>query len=219
MPAPRRWTGHGQQDSGTTRAGWNETEAGHGHGHGRGRRPAAFAGCPLGARASCPRGLGAGYGRARAGGRSVPAPRTDPVLARGAPSRRRLRALAAPGRRGARARAHPAPGPDAAPGAEAGSGGSRSRPGPSRWRTSRSASSSSSPSPAMRVWDMDIDPGIEDRVTMNAVEEPLPGLIERISRHANLQVEIRGRRPSSPAATSPCCAPIRSTTSPSPARP
>ena len=38
--------------------------------------------------------------------------------------------------------------------------------------------------------DMDIDPGIEDRVTMNAVEEPLPGLIERISRHANLRVEI-----------------------------
>ena len=38
--------------------------------------------------------------------------------------------------------------------------------------------------------DMDVDPGIEGRVTMNAVEEPFPGLIERISRHANLRVEI-----------------------------
>ncbi len=38
--------------------------------------------------------------------------------------------------------------------------------------------------------DMDIDPGIEERVSMNAVDEPLAGLIERISRHADLRVEI-----------------------------
>ena len=38
--------------------------------------------------------------------------------------------------------------------------------------------------------DMDIDPGIEDRITMNAVEEPLPALLDRISRHANLRIEI-----------------------------
>ena len=38
--------------------------------------------------------------------------------------------------------------------------------------------------------DMDIDPGIEARVTMNAVEEPLERLLERISRHAALTVEI-----------------------------
>ena len=38
--------------------------------------------------------------------------------------------------------------------------------------------------------DMDIDPGIEERVTMNAVDEPLPRLIERISRHAGLRIEV-----------------------------
>ena len=38
--------------------------------------------------------------------------------------------------------------------------------------------------------DMDIDPEIEARVTMNAVEEPLPRLLERISRQADLRVEI-----------------------------
>ena len=38
--------------------------------------------------------------------------------------------------------------------------------------------------------DMDIDPEIEERVTMNAVEEPLPRLLERISRQADLRVEI-----------------------------
>ena len=38
--------------------------------------------------------------------------------------------------------------------------------------------------------DMDVDPGIEGRITMNAVEEPLPALLERISRHADVRVEI-----------------------------
>ena len=38
--------------------------------------------------------------------------------------------------------------------------------------------------------DMDIDPEIEERVTMNAVEEPLHRLLERISRQADLRVEI-----------------------------
>ena len=38
--------------------------------------------------------------------------------------------------------------------------------------------------------DMDIDSGIEERVTMNAVDEPLPRLIERISRQAGVLVEI-----------------------------
>jgi len=37
--------------------------------------------------------------------------------------------------------------------------------------------------------DMDVDPGIEERVTMNAVDEPLPRLLHRISRHADLRVE------------------------------
>ena len=38
--------------------------------------------------------------------------------------------------------------------------------------------------------DVDIDPGIEERVTMNAVDEPFPRLLARISRHAGLRVEI-----------------------------
>ena len=38
--------------------------------------------------------------------------------------------------------------------------------------------------------DADIDPGIEERVTMNAVDEPFPRLLDRISRHAGLRVEI-----------------------------
>ena len=38
--------------------------------------------------------------------------------------------------------------------------------------------------------DIDVDPGIEERVTMNAVDEPLPSLIHRISRHADLRVEV-----------------------------
>ena len=38
--------------------------------------------------------------------------------------------------------------------------------------------------------DMDIDPRIEEQVTMNAVDEPLPRLIERISRHAGLRIEV-----------------------------
>ena len=38
--------------------------------------------------------------------------------------------------------------------------------------------------------DMDVDPGIEGRVTMNAVDEPLPALLERVSRHADLRVGI-----------------------------
>ena len=40
--------------------------------------------------------------------------------------------------------------------------------------------------------DMDIDPGIDGRVTMNAVEPPLPLLLERISRHAGLRVDAEG---------------------------
>ena len=38
--------------------------------------------------------------------------------------------------------------------------------------------------------DIDVDPGIEGRITMNAVDEPLPDLLRRISRHAALRVEI-----------------------------
>ena len=38
--------------------------------------------------------------------------------------------------------------------------------------------------------DVDIDPGIEERVTMNAVDQPFPRLLDRISRHAGLRVEI-----------------------------
>ena len=38
--------------------------------------------------------------------------------------------------------------------------------------------------------DMDIDPGIEATVTMNAVDVPLPRLLERISRNAGLRVEV-----------------------------
>ena len=38
--------------------------------------------------------------------------------------------------------------------------------------------------------NVDIDPGIDERVTMNAVDEPFPRLLDRISRHADLRVEI-----------------------------
>ena len=38
--------------------------------------------------------------------------------------------------------------------------------------------------------DIDIDPGIDGRITMNAVDEPLPSLLRRISRHAALRIEI-----------------------------
>ena len=38
--------------------------------------------------------------------------------------------------------------------------------------------------------DVDIDPEIEELVTMNAVDEPFPRLLDRISRHADLSVEI-----------------------------
>ena len=38
--------------------------------------------------------------------------------------------------------------------------------------------------------DVDIDPGIEERVTMNAVDEPFSRLVDRISRNADLSVEI-----------------------------
>ena len=38
--------------------------------------------------------------------------------------------------------------------------------------------------------DVDIDPKIEAQVTMNALDEPFPRLLDRISRHADLSVEI-----------------------------
>ena len=38
--------------------------------------------------------------------------------------------------------------------------------------------------------DIDVDPGIEGRITMNAVDEPLPSLLRRISRHAALRIEV-----------------------------
>ena len=38
--------------------------------------------------------------------------------------------------------------------------------------------------------DIDIDPGIESRATINAVDEPLPRLLHRIARHVDLRVEI-----------------------------
>ena len=38
--------------------------------------------------------------------------------------------------------------------------------------------------------DMDIDPGIDARVTMNATDAPLPLLLERISRQAALHIEV-----------------------------
>ena len=38
--------------------------------------------------------------------------------------------------------------------------------------------------------DVDVDPGIEGRITMNAVDEPLPNLLRRISRHAALRIEV-----------------------------
>ena len=38
--------------------------------------------------------------------------------------------------------------------------------------------------------DIVVDPGIEERVTMNAVDAPLPILLERISRHAGIRVEV-----------------------------
>ena len=39
--------------------------------------------------------------------------------------------------------------------------------------------------------DMDVDPGIDGRITMNAVEAPLPRLLERVALLANLGVEVR----------------------------
>ncbi len=38
--------------------------------------------------------------------------------------------------------------------------------------------------------DADIDPRVEGRVTMNAVDETLPDLLERVSRHADVRFEL-----------------------------
>ena len=40
--------------------------------------------------------------------------------------------------------------------------------------------------------DMDIDSGIEQRITMNAIDAPLSRLLERIARTAGLRVEVEG---------------------------
>jgi len=41
--------------------------------------------------------------------------------------------------------------------------------------------------------NIDLHPGIDGRVSLNAVQEPLPAILDRIARQANLRYEIHGR--------------------------
>ena len=42
-------------------------------------------------------------------------------------------------------------------------------------------------------YNIDLHPGITGRVSLNAVQEPLPAILERIARQANLRYELNGR--------------------------
>lgn len=42
-------------------------------------------------------------------------------------------------------------------------------------------------------YNIDLHPGISGRVSLNAVQEPLPAILERIARQANLRYEMNGR--------------------------
>ena len=42
-------------------------------------------------------------------------------------------------------------------------------------------------------YNIDLDPGISGRVSLNAVQEPLPAILERIARQADLRYEVNGR--------------------------
>jgi len=42
-------------------------------------------------------------------------------------------------------------------------------------------------------YNIDLHPGITGRVSLNAVQEPLPAILERIARQANLRYEMNGR--------------------------
>ena len=42
-------------------------------------------------------------------------------------------------------------------------------------------------------YNIDLHPGITDKVSLNAVQEPLPAILDRIARQANLRYEMNGR--------------------------
>jgi MSHA type pilus biogenesis protein MshL len=42
-------------------------------------------------------------------------------------------------------------------------------------------------------YNIDLHPGIDGRVSLNAVQEPLPAILDRIARQANLRYEMNGR--------------------------
>jgi general secretion pathway protein D len=42
-------------------------------------------------------------------------------------------------------------------------------------------------------YNIDLYPGISGRVSLNAVQEPLPAILDRIARQANLRYEMNGR--------------------------
>ena len=42
-------------------------------------------------------------------------------------------------------------------------------------------------------YNIDLHPGISGRVSLNAVQEPLPAILDRIARQANLRYELNGR--------------------------
>ena len=42
-------------------------------------------------------------------------------------------------------------------------------------------------------YNIDLHPGISGRVSLNAVQEPLPAILDRIARQANLRYEMNGR--------------------------
>jgi hypothetical protein len=42
-------------------------------------------------------------------------------------------------------------------------------------------------------YNIDLHPGIDGNVSLNAVQEPLPAILDRIARQANLRYEMNGR--------------------------
>lgn len=65
-------------------------------------------------------------------------------------------------------------------------------------------------------YNIDLYPGISGNVSLNAVQEPLPAILDRIARQADLRYEMNGRTVSIMPDT-PTSRPIRSITSTLPA--
>jgi len=61
------------------------------------------------------------------------------------------------------------------------------------WSTTCRSRTCCSPSARDTQYNIDLHPGITGRVSLNAVQEPLPAILDRIARQADLRYELNGR--------------------------